>query len=55
MGKLGKFQMQGFSHWKGLTLENHLGAVFQTNPQKASNLMIKLLAYYRGKTLETFL
>lgn len=55
MGKLGKFQMQGFSHWKGLTLENHLGAVFQTTPQEASNLMVKLLAYYRGKTLETFL
>ena len=55
MAKLGKFQMQGFSHWKGLTLENHLGAVFQTTPQKASNLMVKLLAYYRGKTLETFL
>lgn len=55
MGKLGKFQMQGFSHWKGLTLENHLGAVFQTTPQKASDLMVKLLAYYRGKTLETFL
>jgi len=55
MGKLGKFQMQGFSHWKGLTLENHLGAIFQTSPQKASNLMVKLLAHYRGKTLETFL
>ena len=55
MAKLGKFQMQGFSHWKGLTLENHLGAIFQTTPQKASNLMVKLLAYYRGKTLETFL
>ena len=55
MAKLGKFQMQGFSHWKGLTLENHLGAIFQTAPQKASNLMVKLLAYYRGKTLETFL
>lgn len=55
MAKLGKFQMQGFSHWKGLTLENHLGAIFQTAPQKASNLMVRLLAYYRGKTLETFL
>ena len=55
MAKLGKFQIQGFSHWKGLTLENHLGAIFQTTPQKASNLMVKLLAYYRGKTLETFL
>lgn len=55
MAKLGKFQMQGFSHWKGLTLENHLGSIFQTSPQKASKLMVKLLAHYRGKTLETFL
>ena len=55
MAKLGKLQMQGFSHWKVLTLETHLGAIFQTAPQKASNLMVKLLAYYRGKTLETFL
>ena len=22
-GKLGKFQMVGFQHWKGLTKENH--------------------------------
>ena len=54
-GKLGKFQMLGFSHWKGLTKENHLGSIFQTAPQKATNLMVQLLAYYRGKTLDTFL
>lgn len=54
-GKLGKFQMVGFQHWKGLTRENHLGSVFQTNPQKATNLMVQLLAYHRGKTLDTFL
>lgn len=38
-----------------LTKENHLGSIFQTAPQKASNLMVQLLAYYRGKTLDTFL
>ena len=54
-GKLGKFQMVGFQSWKGLTKENHLGSIFQTSPQKASNLMVTLLAYQRGKTLETFL
>lgn len=54
-GKLGRFQMQGFSHWKGLTKENHLGSIFQLAPQKATNLMVQLLAYHRGKTLDTLL
>ena len=54
-GKLGKFQMVGFSHWKGLTKENHLGQIFQLAPQKATNLMVQLLATQRGKTLDTFL
>lgn len=54
-GKLGKFQMLGFQHWKGTTKENHLGSIFQLAPQKATNLMVQLLAYYRGKTLDTFL
>nr|DAT47161.1 MAG TPA: hypothetical protein [Crassvirales sp.] len=31
-GKLGKFQMVGFQHWKGLTKENHLGSIFQLAP-----------------------
>lgn len=54
-GTLGKFQMIGFQHWKGLTKDNHLGAIFQLAPQKASSLMVELLAYHRGKTLDTFL
>ena len=54
-GKLGKFQMVGFQHWKGLTKENHLGSIFALAPQKATNLMVQLLAFYRGKTLDTFL
>lgn len=54
-GKLGKFQMLGFQHWKGLTSDNHLGAIFQQAPQKATNLMVQLLAFYRGKSLDTFL
>ena len=54
-GALKKFQMVGFQHWKGLTRENHLGSVFGLAPQKATNLMVQLLAWYRGKTLDTFL
>lgn len=54
-GQLGKFQMVGFQHWKGLTKDNHLGQIFQKAPQKATNLMVQLLAFYRGKTLDTFL
>lgn len=38
-----------------LTKENHLGSIFQLAPQKASNLMVQLLAFYRGKSLDTFL
>ena len=48
-GKLGKFQTIGFSHWKGLTKDNHLGSIFQMAPQKATNLMVQLLAYYIAK------
>ena len=52
---LKKFQSVGFQSWKGLTKDNHLGAAFLKSPQKATNLMVQLLAYHRGKTLDTFL
>lgn len=54
-GKLNRFQMQTFNYWKGLTKANHLGSIFQLQPQKATDLMVQLLAAYRGKTLNTFL
>lgn len=38
-----------------LTSDNHLGSIFQLQPQRATNLMVQLLAFYRGKTLDTFL
>jgi hypothetical protein len=52
---LGKFQTQEFTSWKGLTKDNHLGAIFRASPQKASNLMVQLLAQTRGRTLDTLL
>lgn len=54
-GKLGKFQTIGFTAWKGLTKDNHIGNMFQSAPQKASNFMIQLLAYKFGRTTETLL
>ena len=54
-GKLNRFQTQTFQGWKGLNSENHLGAIFKLAPQKATNLMVQLLAWHRGKTLDTFL
>lgn len=54
-GKLGKFQSIGFTSWKGLTSDNHLGSLFQLAPQKATNLMVQLLAFHVGKSIESFL
>ena len=55
MATLSKFQTLSFSHWMGLTKDNHLGSIFRAAPQKATNLMVQLLAYTRGKNLETYL
>lgn len=55
MGKLSKFQMLEFTSWSGITKELHLGKWMQGNPQKATELMIQMLAAHRGKTLETHL
>lgn len=38
-----------------LTKDNHLGSVFQLQPQRATTMMVQLLAMYRGKNLETYL
>jgi len=54
-GQLGKFQMLGFQSWKGLTKNNHIGAIYNAQPQRATNLMVQLLATHRGKTLEDYL
>lgn len=51
--KLGKFEMLQFEGWKGLSKENHIASIFQRAPQMASDLMVQLLALYRGKSLES--
>lgn len=54
-GKLGRFQTVPFRSWKGITKENHIGSIFRAAPQKATNVMVQLMARQYGKTLETFL
>ena len=55
MGKLGKFQSLEFDSWGKTSKLNHLGGIFLRSPQQATNLMVQLLAYHKGKTLDTFL
>ena len=54
-GKLSKFQTREFTSWMGMSKKNHMGGIFQAAPQKASNLMVKLLGFRNGKTLEPFI
>lgn len=55
MGKLGKFQSYEFDGWGKTTKLNHLGGIFLRAPQQATNLTVQLLAFHKGKTLDTFL
>lgn len=55
MAQLNRYQTQTFTHWRGLTKNNHLGAIFAKEPQKATTLMVELLATRRGKNLESYL
>ena len=48
MGKLSKFQMVGFTSWQGLSSDNHIAAIGQLGPQKATNMMVNLLAFHNG-------
>lgn len=52
---LGKFQVYEAQSWSGMTTKNHLGAIYKTAPQKASNILTKLLAYNYAPTLDSML
>jgi hypothetical protein len=52
---LGKFQVFESQSWSGLTTKNHLGSIYKLAPQKASNMITKLLAFNYAPTLDTML
>jgi hypothetical protein len=53
--KIGKFQVYESQYWQGLTTKNHLAAVYKISPQKASNIVTKMLAATYGASLDTML
>lgn len=55
MGKLGRFQMMEFDSWGKTSKLNHLGGIFQRQPECATEMMVELLAFRGVKTLDTFL
>lgn len=50
MGKLSKFQKVEFTSWAGLSSDNHISAIGQLGPQRATNMMVNLLAFHNGYT-----
>src|SRR5690606_18751286 len=52
---IGKFVMTKGKSWSGLTLKNHIGAIFGSKPQLVSNLTTVLLQNSGMKNLDTTL
>lgn len=52
---VGKFVVTKGKHWSGLTLKNHIGAIFGSKPQLASNVTTVLLQKAGMKNLDTTL
>jgi hypothetical protein len=55
MAKISPFQMTEAQSWAGLTTKNHLGAIYQANPQAASKLMTRIHQTNFGLDLDTYL
>lgn len=55
MAKISPFQMTEAQSWSGLTTENHLGAIYQASPQKASKLMTRIHQTNFGLNLDSYL
>lgn len=55
MPKISPFQMTEAKSWAGLTTKNHLGSIFQIEPQKASKLLTRIAQVNFGLDLDTYL
>jgi hypothetical protein len=53
--RLSPLQMTDATTWKGLTTENHLGAIWQQEPQKVSDMIMKIQQNYFGNNIDTVL
>jgi len=54
-GRLSPLQMTDASAWKGLTTENHLGAIWQQSPQKVSDMIMTVQQNYFGNNIDSVL
>lgn len=55
MSRLSPLQMTDATTWKGLTTENHLGAIWQQSPQKVSDMIMKVQQKYFGNNIDSVL
>lgn len=53
--RLSNLQTVSGKDWSGMTSKNHLGSIWQQNPQVASKLISRMLAKSYGTTLDTLL
>lgn len=53
--RLSPLQMTDATTWKGLTTENHLGAIWQQEPQKVSDMIMKVQQNYFGNNIDSVL
>ena len=55
-GQLGKFTMQHFKAWAPeISKKTHISSIFGNKVQKVSGVMVQLMAFKYGKTLDTML
>ena len=55
MAKISPLQMTDASSWKGLTTENHLGAIWRQDPQRGSDMITRIQATNFGNNIDTLL
>jgi hypothetical protein len=55
MAKISELQMTDATSWKGLTTENHLGAIWLQEPQKANDIIAKIQQNYFGNDIDSIL
>lgn len=55
MAKISPLQMTDATSWKGLTTENHLGAIWALDPQKANDIVTKVQQNYFGNDIDSIL
>lgn len=55
MAKISPLQMTDATSWKGLTTENHLGAIWKMDLQKANDIVTKVQQNYFGNDIDSIL